>query len=65
MDYKQMRLTWLKLKDAIEEEVKYYKNLNQGDDDTYYKGREDEANDILDEMYIIEKMMRKYFEMYD
>lgn len=57
MNYKQM---WLTLKDVINEEVKDYKNLNQGND-PYYKGREDEANDILDEIDIIENMIRKYY----
>ena len=57
MDYKQ---TWLTLKDVINEEAKDYKNLNQGDN-PYYKGREDEANDILDEIDIIENMIRKYY----
>lgn len=57
MNYKHM---WLTLKDVINEKAKDYKNLNQGDD-PYYKGREDEANDILDEIDIIENMIRKYF----
>ena len=57
MDYKQ---TWLTLKDVINEEAKDYKNLNQGDN-PYYKGREDEANDILDEIDIIVNMIRKYY----
>jgi hypothetical protein len=51
---------WLTLKDVVNQEAKDYKNLSQGDD-PYYKGREDEANDILDEIDIVENMVRKYF----
>lgn len=47
MNYKRM---WLSLKKIVSEEVKVFRYYNQD----YYKGQEEEADYILDQMEIIE-----------
>lgn len=57
MDYKRM---WLVLKKIVGEECGVLHYLNSETDDyDYVKGREDEANDILDEMDIIEEKYKE------
>lgn len=48
MNYKRM---WLALKKIVSEEVKVFRYYNQD----YYKGQEEEADYILDQMEIIEE----------
>lgn len=55
MNYKRM---WLILKKIVSEEVKVFRYYNQD----YYKGQEEEADYILDQMEIIEE---KYKEAFD
>ena len=52
MNYKRM---WLILKKIVSEEVKVFRYYNQD----YYKGQEEEADYILDQMEIIEEKYKE------
>lgn len=52
MDYKKM---WLILKKIVIEEGKVFRDYNED----YYKGQEEEAEFILDQMEIIEEKERE------
>lgn len=55
MNYKRM---WLILKKIVSEECGVFSWLDPENGD-YFKGREDEANDILEDMEIIEKRVKE------